>query len=340
MWWHISESMQASVHLRPCAKFQPQDCWSFSAQNWFPASYFIFYIFLLPDHCRSAQPQPRRLSQTYWCTVGAVCVMLSPPHTHTHTHKPFVGSLSGFGIMYSQLNRKYIQQICLICIVSVWAGQNNSGFFANLFPIWSYYFKLFSFCSWWCCYVTSYLRIKAKDRLFLSRVWSEPNEMKSNPSLQWTLRFSFRVEINFGLWFCMSFRFWETGKYSNKYRYFCSFIYRWGIVIVSPLRSVLITSHHPHHCSVTLLLDKITTLGYTPSPPPPSLVPPTSTNHDPPMGGSYNDCHASHYWWGPPFPLGVHSLTFWQRMKVSRQRAGVGLADVGVKRPASSSGSG
>lgn len=44
-------------------------------------------------------------------------------------------------------------------------------------------------------------------------------------------------------------------------------------------------SRHLHHRSVTkLLLDKITTLSYTPSPPPTSLVPPTSTNHDPPMG--------------------------------------------------------
>lgn len=44
-------------------------------------------------------------------------------------------------------------------------------------------------------------------------------------------------------------------------------------------------SRHLHHRSVTqLLLDKITTPSYTPSPPPTSLVPPTSTNHDPPMG--------------------------------------------------------
>lgn len=61
---------------------------------------------------------------------------------------------------------------------------------------------------------------------------------------------------------------------------------------------------HPHHYhSVTqLLLDKITMLSYTASPP---LPHPTHRNQPwPPPWGSYNDCHAYHYWWGPSFPSG------------------------------------
>lgn len=56
-------------------------------------------------------------------------------------------------------------------------------------------------------------------------------------------------------------------------------------VAVSPNGRGVLRSLSIHHLSVTqLLLDKITILGYTPSPPPVSFVPPTSTNHDPPMG--------------------------------------------------------
>lgn len=102
MWWHISESIWTTVHLSPCAQLQPQDCWSSSAQNWFPATYFIRCIFLLYLTTESsAQPQPHQLSETYWCSVGAVCVLLwcsdpPPTHTHTPTHRPFVGSLPVF----------------------------------------------------------------------------------------------------------------------------------------------------------------------------------------------------------------------------------------------------
>lgn len=176
---------------------------------------------------------------------------------------------------------------------------------------------------------------------------------KSNP-LWWKLGFRLiRVKVSFGVCICVYFRSWESGQNAITYWYLDVFIYRWGFVAISPLGSVLVTrvvnptpspgalSHHLHHHSVTqILLDKITTLSHTPSPPPASLVPPTSTNHDPPMGVIQWLSCISLLLGGPPFPLGVRSLTFWQRMKVSRQKAGVGLANVGVKRPASSSGSG
>lgn len=149
------------------------------------------------------------------------------------------------------------------------------------------------------------------------------------------------------------FRSWGAGQNAIIYWYLHVFIYLWGFVAISRLGCVLFTrvvsptpspgalSHHLHHHSVTqIFLDKITTLSYTTSPPAASLVPPTSTNHDPPMGVIQWLSCISLLLGGPPFPLGVRSLTFWQRMKVSHQKAGVGLANVGVKRPASSSGSG
>lgn len=62
-------------------------------------------------------------------------------------------------------------------------------------------------------------------------------------------------------------------------------------------------SHPRHHRSVTqLLLDKITILSYAASPPLPPSHPPQPTMTPP--WGSYNDCHAYHYWWGPSFPSG------------------------------------
>lgn len=75
--------------------------------------------------------------------------------------------------------------------------------------------------------------------------------------------------------------------------------------------TVEISHFHHHHSLTQLFLDKITILNYASfspmsHPPQPTMTPPW---------GSYNDCHAYHYWWGPSFPSGGPS---WQRMKVFR----------------------
>lgn len=181
MWWHISESIRTSVHLSPRAQFQPQDCWSFSAKNWFPASYFICYIFLLPDHCGSALA----FSDVLMYCICAVCVLLcfypAPPH------RPFVGSLSGLLLSFShswiEKYSKYIWYAALFLFGILPKSVSNLKLLLQI-----------SFCRRWC-YVTSNLHVKVKGWLFLQGV----KQTKWNASLRWKLGFRLRVKISFGI---------------------------------------------------------------------------------------------------------------------------------------------
>lgn len=174
MRWHISESIRTSVHLSPRAQFQPQDCWSFSAQNWFPASYFIRYVFLLPDHGGSAQPQPHWPSQTYWCTVGAVCVLLcfkSPPSSYTQTlHRVLVWFLS---FSHSWIE-KYSKDIWYAAIFLFEHDRISRDFMQICFNL-KMLLQIFLFLHMIICYVTSHFH---KGKLFFLH-GRESNQIKS-----------------------------------------------------------------------------------------------------------------------------------------------------------------
>lgn len=95
MRWHISpESIRNSAHPRPSRIFQPEECRSFAALDWFPESYFIPYTFLFLVNLTtggSIQPEPYCISPRH-IDVCALCVSHSPaecialfwplPHTH------------------------------------------------------------------------------------------------------------------------------------------------------------------------------------------------------------------------------------------------------------------
>lgn len=95
MRWHISpESIRNPLHPRPSRIFQPEECRSFAAPDWFPESYFVPYTFLFPVNLTtggSIQPEPYCISPRH-IDVCALCVSHSPaecialfwplPHTH------------------------------------------------------------------------------------------------------------------------------------------------------------------------------------------------------------------------------------------------------------------